>query len=140
MNKLDSHRALADSRGHALDGTVAHVADCKDTGNVRLQEKRIAVENPAFRPLPAQHHIEPSQNESALVAFDQARQPVRLGQSSDEDKHDASGHMLNLVGVGAEYGDSFEMFFAMNLGYAGVRPNLNIGRLFDLVDQVLRHG
>src|SRR5271165_2133812 len=140
MNKLDSHRAFADSRGHALNGTVAHVAYCENARNVRLQEKRIAVGGPALGPLPALHDIGPGENESALVAFDQARQPVRLGQSSDEDEHDAGWHMLNLVGVGAEYGDSFEMFFAMNFGDAGVPPDLNVRRLLNLVDEVLRHG
>ena len=32
------------------------------------------------------------------------------------------------------------MRLAMRLGHAGVRPELNIRRLFDLIDQILRHG
>ena len=42
--------------------------------------------------------------------------------------------------IGTKDGNLFEVSVAMRFGYAGVRPQLNVRRVLNLVDQVLRHG
>src|SRR6202034_930981 len=81
-----------------------------------------------------------SQEETALAAFDDSGQKIRARQGSDEDKHGARRDALDFAGIGTKHGNFFEMSFAMNLGHAGMGPQLNVRRLFNLVDQILRHG
>ena len=89
---------------------------------------------------PSRMKVGTGQNETALVALDDIRQPIRSRQSADKNEHRARRHALHLVGVRTQDRNFFQMRLAMSLRHAGVRPHLNVGRLLDLVDQVLRHG
>ena len=46
MDELYNNSAFADARGHTLDGTVADVADDKNSGDIGFEQARIAVEGP----------------------------------------------------------------------------------------------
>ena len=82
----------------------------------------------------------PVQNESTLVALDCACQPIGPRQGANENEHRTRRDALHLVGVGTQHRNFFQPRLAMHLGNAGMRPQLNVRRLFDLVDQILRHG
>src|SRR6202040_4255157 len=85
MDELHRHRSLADSRSHPLHRTMPHITNGKETGDIGLEQKRIAVERPSLRPLPVMHKIRTSQNESAFVALHHTSQPIGSRQCSDED-------------------------------------------------------
>src|ERR1700690_1352397 len=140
MDELYCHGSLANSGRHSLYRTVPHVAHGKNAGDIGLEQERVAIESPSLGALPILNQIRAGQNESTLIAFDDTSQPIGSRRRSDEDEHRAGWHALKLVGVGTKNGNLFEMGIAMHLGYAGVRPQLNVRGLFNLVNQVLRHG
>ena len=51
-----------------------------------------------------------------------------------------AGTRSTLFGVGTEDRNFFQVSVAVHFGDAGMRPQLNVGSLLDLVDQILRHG
>ncbi len=73
MDELHRHRSFTDSRSHPFYGTVAHIADGKNAGNIGLEQERIPVECPSLRALPVANEIRTGQQETALVALDDAR-------------------------------------------------------------------
>ena len=137
MNELHGYGSFSDAGSHAFDGTVAHIAHGKDAGNIGLQQKRISFERPAFRVLPVADKIGAGQKETAFVALDDICEKIRARQGSNEDEHCARRYAFDFSGVGAEHGNFFEMGFAVDLGDAGMGPELNVRRLFNLVDQIL---
>src|ERR1700733_9987618 len=104
MDKLYRHRSFSHSRSHAFYGTVAHITDGKDAGNIGLEQERIPVERPAFRTLAVTDKVRAGQQETALVPLDDIAQPIGPRQRSNEDKHRTRRHTLNLVGIGTEHG------------------------------------
>jgi len=46
VDELYNNSAFADARGDTLDGTVADVADDKNSGDIGFEQARIAVEGP----------------------------------------------------------------------------------------------
>src|SRR5205807_7060276 len=60
-------------------------------------------------------------------------------QGSDEDEHGTGRYALGLIGVRAKNRNLLQVGFAMHLGNAGMRPQLNVRSLLDLVNQILRH-
>src|SRR5580704_8232629 len=119
---------------------MPYIADGEKSRNVRLKQKWIAVERPAFGALALSYQVGARENESALVSLDDSCKPVRLRQRSYENEHRTCGHAINLVGIRTEKRDFLEVGFAVGFGDAGIRPKLNIRPFFDLVDQILRHG
>src|SRR5271165_2468381 len=103
MDELHRHRSFTDSGSYALDRTVAHIAHGKDAGNIGLKQVRIAVERPSLRALPVTYKIGTSQQETSLIALDDARQPIRPRQRSDKNKHGACRHALHLAGIGTKH-------------------------------------
>src|ERR1700746_2906668 len=113
---------------------MSHIAYCKNSGDICLQQKGISVQRPPLRPLPITYEIGTSQNEPSLVPLDNSGKPVRSRQRSNKDEHAARRHALNLVGIRTKEGNLFQMRLAVNFGYARVRPKLDVGRLLDLID------
>ena len=75
MNRSDHLGAFADSGGHSLDRTRAHVADSKHTAAVRFERTLLssAITPGANEAFPVQGHI-------AL------REPIRVWIGADEQK------------------------------------------------------
>src|SRR6266446_29911 len=103
MDELHRHRSFPNTGGHPFYGTMTHIAHGKDTGNIGLEQERVPVEGPSLWALPVTDKVRTSQKETALVPFDDVRQPVRPRQCSDKDKHRTRRHALNLVGIRTKY-------------------------------------
>jgi hypothetical protein len=43
MDELHGYRALTNSRGHAFDRTMPHVADGEETGNIGFKQEGVSV-------------------------------------------------------------------------------------------------
>src|SRR6266478_9859747 len=119
---------------------MPHIAYRKKTGNIRLEQIRISVEGPPLEMLRLSNQVGASQDEPAFVALNYIREPLSSGQRSNKDEHRARRHALQFVGIGTKDRNFFQMYFAMRFGHAAVCPNLDVGHLLNLVDQILRHG
>src|SRR5690349_4773467 len=122
MDELHSYGALTDAGSHPFYRTVTHVADGENTGHIALEQERISIERPSLRPLTVTDEIRPGQQKTALVALDNTRQPVRSGQSPDEDKHRTGRNALDFSGIGAQHRNLLQVRSAVCLGDAGVCP------------------
>src|SRR5208282_4762466 len=119
---------------------MANVSDGEDAWDIGFEQKGIAVERPSLGTLSVTDKIGAGQEESTLIALDQISQPIGAGQGSDKNEHGTGGDAFDFGGVRAKHGNFFEMYFAVHLDDARVGPDLNVGPLFDLIDQILRHG
>src|SRR5215831_19983736 len=137
MDELHTYRPFTNSGGHSFDGAMPHVAYGEYTGNVGLEQKRIPFEWPPLRPLPASHQVGARQYKAAFIALNDIREPVGSRQRSDEDEHRTGRHPFDLIRVGAQKRNLFQMGFTMNFSHARVSPDLDVGRLLDLINQVL---
>src|SRR5579862_6326960 len=135
MDELHRHRSFTNTRSDAFYGTMTHIAYGEDAGNVGFEQEWISVERPSFRALPITYKVRTSQQETALVPLDDIRQPIRPRQRSNENKHSTRRHALNLVGIGTKHRDLFQMRLTMRFGHAGMRPELDVRRLLNLVYQ-----
>src|ERR1700722_974506 len=140
MDELHGHRSLTDSGGYPFYRTVAHVANRENSGNICLQQKRVAVESPSFGMLPIPEEVGTSQQETAFVPFDERSEPLSARQCTNKDEHRTGRHALDFVRVRTQDRNLFQVGFAVDFADAGVSPDLNVGHLLDLVDQILRHG
>src|SRR5579871_71698 len=140
MDKLYRDRALSYAGSDPFNGPMPHVTDGKNSGDVSFQQKWITLEIPALRSLAIMNKIRSCKYESPVIALNYTAEPVRSGQSPNEDKHGRSGNALDLVRVGAEYGDFFQMFIPVGFDYGGMRPYLNVWHFFNLINQILGHG
>src|ERR1700722_3086273 len=116
---------------------MAHIAHGKKARNISFEQEWIPVERPSPGTLPVANQVGTCEQETALVALDNVRQPIRLWQCANKNKHCARRDALCLAGVSTEHGNLFQVRFAMRLGYAGMGPQLNVWRFFHLVDQIL---
>src|ERR1700739_2607682 len=137
MDELHGYRPLTHSGSHAFHRTMPHIAYCKNSGNVCLQQKGISVQRHPLRARTITYEIWTSQNEPALVPLNNSGKPVRSRQGSNKDEHAARRHALNLVGIRTKEGNLFQMGLAVHFGYARVGPNLDVRRLLYLIDQIL---
>ena len=81
MDERDRHRALADRARDALDRARAHVAGDEHAGDARLQQVGVARQRPAVP-----RDVGPGEDEAALVALDDAGEPVGARRGADEDE------------------------------------------------------
>src|SRR5215203_1925733 len=98
MYKGDRNGAFADSGSHALHRAVTHVSDYKNTGNVCFQKTWSAVQLPSLRRFTVAHQIGTGENEAALVAFDNVREPVCVRRRANHDEERVGGHPVGMVG------------------------------------------
>src|ERR1051326_8039586 len=137
MNELHCDRPFTYSGGHSFDRAVPHVAYGENTGNVGLEQERSPFQRPSLGPLALPYQVGTGQYEAPFVAFHNICKPLRSGQRSDKDEHRSCPHPLNLIRVGAEKRNLFQMGFTVNFGHTRVWPNLDLGRPLDLIDQIL---
>src|SRR5215469_786998 len=99
MHQLDCDRALTHARSHALDGSMPDVAHRENTRDARLEQKRIAVESPAFGALSLPDQLRTCQDESAVIALHKSAQPVRTGRRPDEDEQAIGRNTIHRSGT-----------------------------------------
>src|SRR5258708_2798743 len=119
MNELHRYRSFADTRSDVLHGTMPHVADRKDSGNICLKQEWIPVERPALGTFPVANKVWASQEEPPFVSLDQISQPVRSRQGSNKDENRTCRHPLHCVGIRTQHRNLFQAPFAMHLGPPG---------------------
>src|SRR5260370_3579273 len=119
---------------------MPHVADREKTGNVGLEQEGVSVECPPLRPSAISYQVGARQDKTALVALNDARQPVGSRQRPDKYEHPTRRHSFYFIGIRTKERDLFQMGLTVDFGDARMRPNLDVGRLLDLIDQILRHG
>ena len=79
--------------------------------------------------------------ETALVALDQIAQPVGARQGSNKDEHRSSPARARALLVSEQRTEiSSRCVSPCASATLAFGPHLNVGRLFDLIDQILRHG
>src|SRR5262245_27033015 len=137
MDELHSYRTLTDSRSHSFDRAMPYVAYGEYTRNVGFEQEGISFQGPALRPLAVPYQVGTRQYEASFVPVDHIGEPLGARQRSDKDEHRRGGDPLNLICVGTKERNLFQMAFTMSFRHARVWPNLNVGRLCDLIDQVL---
>src|SRR5215475_579006 len=86
MHELNCVCSFADARRHAFYGTIAYISRDKNARNTCFQKPRIAVQRPAFGPLPVRHQIGSRQKKALFFAQQYIRQPFRARRSADEHK------------------------------------------------------
>src|ERR1700736_6396170 len=116
MNELHRNRSLANSGSYPFYGTMSHIAHRENPGNIGFEQERIAVERPSLGALPVTYKVRPSQQETAFVSLEDIRQPIGSRQCSNKDEHRTRRHALNLVGVGAQNRNVFEMCPRVRVG------------------------
>src|SRR5206468_8916544 len=84
--------------------------------------------------------IRAGKDEATVVARDDVAEPFRARLGADEDEKTAGGQLFGFAGRAAQNGDAAEARVAVNAHDARPRPHLDLGSLFDLLDQVVRHG
>src|SRR6266849_2639671 len=113
---------------------MAYVTDHKNSRNIRFEQARVAVERPALRPLAIVQQIRPGQDETALIALDQTLEPFGARLRANKDEQARGGELFGFRGHGALDGYLREPRLAVYFNHAGVRPNLDVRRFFDLLD------
>src|SRR5579862_6155032 len=76
MNELHSHGTFAHAGGHTLHRTMPHIPNGKNSRHIGFKQEWIAVERPSLGMFAASHQIRSRKDETAVVALDQARQPL----------------------------------------------------------------
>ena len=80
MNELHSDGAFTHAGGHAFDRAMPYITDGENSGHVRFEQKRVAIEGPSMRTLAFEHQVGASQDEAALVPLNKARELCAYGQ------------------------------------------------------------
>ena len=87
MDKGDGHGAFADGGGTALYRAVAHVASREQSGDIRFQIIRAAIERPVGRGVAAIKQIRPGDKIAGLIANNSSfRSPIGVRRASDANK------------------------------------------------------
>ncbi len=115
MDELNGDRAFADSGSDAFHRTMAHITHGEKAGDVRFEQEGISVERPAFGALPVAYEVGPSQNEPAVVALDDSREPVGSWERSNKNEHRSRRHTLELARIRTKERNLFQMCFAVGL-------------------------
>ena len=102
MDELDRDRSFANSRCNSLHRSVAHIPDCKDTGNVGFEQEGIALERPTFGMLSVTNQIGTGQQKTALITLHEVSEPVGARQRSNKNENCTRRYTFHFVGVRAE--------------------------------------
>src|SRR5277367_2284871 len=140
MHELDDDGPFAHTGGDAFYGTVADIADHKDARDVGFQQAGVAIERPRSGALAVAHQVRPGEDEAALVALDNVAEPLRAWLCADENEEARRRKLLARAARLALHGDSREVRISLDFDDAGLCPEFDIGSLFDLFDEVVRHG
>src|SRR5262249_47394041 len=134
MNELHSHRTFAHAGSYALHRPMPYIANRKNTCDVRLQQEGIAVQHPSLRSFTIPYQVRTSQDKAALISLDQACEPLGAWEGADENEDRGGRHALNPIRIRTHYGNLFQSLVAVDLSYARMCPDLDIGCLLNLVD------
>ena len=130
MNELHGHRAFTHSRSNALIEPWRTSPTAKMPGTfVSSKHGSRSRVHPSGR-CPS-HEVGSGENKAAFVALHHIAQPIGARLRADKDKH-ARRALARFVGVGTKNGDFLQLGFAVHLSDAGVCPELNVWRTFDL--------
>src|SRR4051794_29472286 len=132
VDQGDRHRPLADRAGDALDRACAHVAGDEHAGHGGLEHVRIALEREA-RGL----GVRSREDEAALVAADDALEPVRARRGPDEHEHRVD--VLVVLAVVVADPQRAQVVVAFGRDRLRVRAHVDVRDRRDLLDQVVRH-
>src|SRR5450432_2804764 len=99
MDELHRHRPFTDSRSYAFYRTMAHVANCKEAGNIGLEKKGVPVGRPSLGTLAVLHNIRTGKNKPAIVSIDQTGEPVGARECPNKNKHGTGGYTFRRIGV-----------------------------------------
>src|SRR5579864_1291122 len=140
MHELDDDGTFADARGNTLYRTVADIADHKDARDVRFEQAGIAVESPGSGALAVVEEVRTGEDKAALVALDKIAKPLSAGLRADENEETRSRELFTCTAGLALHGYTGEAGIALDFDDAGLCPDFNAGRLFDLLNEVVGHG
>src|SRR5215469_8239428 len=140
MDELHSNGAFSHPRGHPLHRAMAHIPDGEDSRNIGFEQEGIALERPPFRPLATMYQVRAGPDETTVVPFYHTTEPIRAWESPNKDKHRGGWNPLDFIRVRAQHRNLFQPLVAVDFSYAGACPNLDVGRLLNLINQIFRHG
>src|ERR1700679_1295432 len=118
---------------------MPHISDSEDARNIGLEKEWIAFQVPSLGGLPVAYQVRTSQEKTTLVPFHDIGKPIRARQCANKNKHRARRNPLHFASVGTKYGDFLQMGIPMRRRHTGVGPQLDVGSLLNLIDQILRH-
>src|SRR5260221_4682043 len=139
MHELHRVGAFGDSGSHPLYGTVPNISRDEHSWNAGFQQPRVAIEWPARRPLAVRHQVWPGQNKSLFFTQQDARKPFGSRSGADEDEEMIRRNLLRLAACRALDRNRLQSLVAENFHNLAVPFDVNILRLANLIDQVLRH-
>ena len=114
MNELHCHGAFAHAGRHPLHRTVTDVARGEDARDARFRQERVTVQRPPPRALAVAHQIGSCEDEAALVALHNGREPIRVGLSANEDKERVGRNSVGVAAVHAVNRDGFQARVTVN--------------------------
>src|SRR5580704_16969326 len=140
MHKLNHHGAFADARSDTLYRAMTHVAHRENSRHASFQETRVAIQGPRRGPLSVTQQVRAGEHKTAIVSFNQVAEPFGTRLRTDKNEQAAGRNFLRLRRGASTYGDGFETSVTMDLDHIGLQPYIDVGRLFNLLDQIVRHG
>ena len=78
MDELYRYGSLTDSGSNSLDGTMTHVAYCKDTGDVGFEQEWVPIELPSLRTLSVAQKVGTGQQKTTLIPLDDIRNTTKI--------------------------------------------------------------
>src|SRR5262245_22229964 len=97
MHELDDNGAFADSGGDAFDGTVAHVADNKNSRDAGFEQTGIAAECPGGRLLAIVNQVRAGENKAAVVTLNDITEPFGARQGANKNEEAGGGQVFGLA-------------------------------------------
>ena len=140
MHELYDNGTFADAGSHALHGAVTYVAHDKNPRYIGLEQARIAVQRPGWRPFASVEQIRAGKNEAVGIAQNQIPEPGGARQRAYKDEQTAGGKIFRFSGRRSLDGYAREVGVALDPNQMGARPELYVRRFLNLFNQVMRHG
>src|SRR5215212_1334091 len=134
MDRADRCRALADRSRHALYGPVAHVAGSERPGDAGLERKRRAIRRPYFP-----GNVAARQDESVVVACDDAAKPLGAGFGADHDEERRRSDLLAAARLHVLQRQCLEVHLSTAADHPRTQPHLDVRSRLYLPDQVVGH-
>src|SRR5258708_3551321 len=115
---------------------ITYNENSRDAG---FEKRGIAIDAPALRAFAVAQEIGSGEDKAPGVALHQAAQPVRARQRADINEKTFRRDAVSGSRGGAVHGDFLEVLFTVDFRDTCLRPDFDIGGLFDLIDQISGH-
>src|SRR5882757_1517651 len=136
MHQHHGHRTFADGRRDTLRGLGAHITCNKHTGHTCFQMVRRSVESPAADVL----EVGSGEDETVVVTCDDAVEPFGAWDRPDEAAQPPAVDPLAHPGLPVLQPETRKVpVLAAGVDDLGTRPDLDLGVVLDLLDQVVGH-